>query len=161
MAARFGLDAYILSSRAHLKAQSGNTVAALQDYRELCDHHGPSAAHWFNMGFIQETLGQLEAAENSFRQAVALDERLDRAWYGLGLVLIQLSRAEDAIVALKRNTQLQPMSPHGWYQLARIHEQRQEPEEVAKIIRHLQGFEPKVAAQLMSETGINAQANRA
>jgi len=31
---------------------------------------------------------------------------------------------------------------------------RQEPEAAVKIIRHLQGFEPKVAAQLVRETGL-------
>ena len=58
------------------------------------------------------------------------------------------------MTALKRNTELQPMSPYGWYQLARVHMDRHEPEEARKIIRHLQGFEPKVAAQLQRETGL-------
>ena len=80
--------------------------------------------------------------------------RLDRAWYGLGLVLIRLQRYDEAIVALKKNTELQPMSPYGWYQLARVRFDRQEPEETRKIIRHLKGFEPKVAAQLERETGL-------
>jgi hypothetical protein len=46
------------------------------------------------------------------------------------------------------------MSPYGWYQLARVQVDRQKPEEAVKIIRHLQGFEPKVAAQLARETGL-------
>jgi hypothetical protein len=46
------------------------------------------------------------------------------------------------------------MSPYGWYQLARVHVDRQEPDEAAKIIRHLRKFEPKVAAQLERETGL-------
>ena len=45
------------------------------------------------------------------------------------------------------------MSPYGWYQLARVQIDRQQPEEARKIIRHLKGFEPKVAAQLERETG--------
>jgi hypothetical protein len=32
--------------------------------------------------------------------------------------------------------------------------QRREPEAARRIIRHLQGFEPKVAAQLQRETGL-------
>jgi Flp pilus assembly protein TadD len=83
-----------------------------------------------------------------------LDPQLDRAWYGLGLVLIQLRRSDEAIVALRHNTELQPMSPHGWYQLARVHMDRSEAEQAEKIMRHLQSFEPKVAAQLERETGI-------
>ena len=46
------------------------------------------------------------------------------------------------------------MSPYGWYQLARVHVDRKQPEEAVKIIRHLRGFEPKVAAQLERETGL-------
>ena len=68
-------------------------------------------------------------------------------------MLIRLQRFDEAIAALKRNTELQPMSPYGWYQLARVHVDRQQPDEAVKIIRHLKGFEPKVAAQLERETG--------
>jgi len=45
---------------------------------------------------------------------------------------------------------------YGWYQLARVHVDRREPQEAVKIIRHLKGFEPKVAAQLERETGLLA-----
>ena len=88
------------------------------------------------------------------RRATELSPELDRAWYGQGLVLIRLQRFDEAIAALKRNTELQPMSPYGWYQLARIHVDRKEPDKAVKIIRHLKGFEPKVAAQLERETGL-------
>jgi hypothetical protein len=47
------------------------------------------------------------------------------------------------------------MSPFGWYQLARVHVDRQDPEEAVKVIRHLKRFEPKVAAQLERETGLS------
>ena len=90
----------------------------------------------------------------AFRKSTELSPELDRAWYGLGLVLIRLQRFDEAVVALKRNTELQPMSPYGWYQLARIHVDRKQPDEAVKIIRHLKGFEPKVAAQLERETGL-------
>jgi predicted Zn-dependent protease len=72
----------------------------------------------------------------------------------MGLVLIRLQRLDEAVEALKRNTELQPMSPYGWYQLARVHVDSKRPDEAAKIIRHLKGFEPKVAAQLERETGL-------
>ena len=54
------------------------------------------------------------------------------------------------------NTRLQPFAPHGWYQLARLHVQRQANEEAIRIIDHLHGFEPRVAAQLERETGLQA-----
>ena len=46
------------------------------------------------------------------------------------------------------------MSPFGWYQMARVHVDLHQPEEARAVIRHLKGFEPKVAAQLERETGL-------
>lgn len=150
-------DADALASRAHLRAQVGRTDAAIADLRALlAAHPRRKASDWFNLAFLLETQSQLDEAESAFRQALALDDRLDRAWYGLGLTLIRLGRLDEAVAALKRNTELQPMSPYGWYQLARVHANRQQPEETLRIIRHLKGFEPKVAAQLQRETGLAA-----
>lgn len=150
-------DAYLLASRAHLRAQRGATQGAIDDAQALvAAHPRRSAADWFNLAFLLEGASRLEEAEAAFRQALALDPKLDRGWYGLGLTLIRLHRFDEAVAALKRNTELQPMSPYGWYQLARVHMDRQEPEETKRIIRHLKGFEPKVAAQLERETGLAA-----
>lgn len=155
MLERWPNDAYALASRAHLHAQAGRRDAAIADGQRLVLHHPrASAAHWFNLAFLLEDAGRLDEAEAAFRSAIDLDPKLDRAWYGLGLTLIRLHRYDDAVAALKRNTELQPMSPYGWYQLARVHMDRHEPEETRRIIRHLKGFEPKVAAQLERETGL-------
>ena len=148
-------DAHARASRSHLRAQAGRQAAAIADAQALVAAHPQrSAADWFNLGFVLEAAGRAADAEPAFRRAVALDERLDRAWYGLALALIRLGRHDEAVVALEHNTRLQPMSPHGWYQLARLQVQRREPEAARRIIRHLQGFEPKVAAQLQRETGL-------
>lgn len=155
MLQRWPHDAYALGSRAHLHGQAGRKAEAIADARALVDAHPTrSAAHWFNLGFLLESDQQHEAAEQAFRQAVALDAKLDRAWYGLGMVLKRLGRHAEAVQALKRNTELQPMSPYGWVQLARVHVERAEPDEARRIIRHLRGFEPQVAAQLERETGL-------
>lgn len=158
MLSRWPEDVQARASRAHLRAEAGDREGALADYAVLTAGTRATAAHWFNQGFLQEAAGLLEAAQASFRRALELDEKLDRAWFGLGLVLTRLGRLDEAIAAFQRNTQLQPMSPHGWCELARIHESRREPEEVARIIRHLQGFEPRVAARLAQETGVSAKA---
>lgn len=148
-------DAYALASRAHVRSQLRRRSEAIEDARALVSAHPKrSAADWFNLAFLLEDAGELAPAEQAFREALALDPKLDRAWYGLGLTLIRLQRFDDAVAALRRNTELQPMSPYGWYQLARVHMDRHEPEETRKIIRHLKGFEPKVAAQLERETGL-------
>jgi Tfp pilus assembly protein PilF len=154
MLAEFPGDPHALASMAHLQSQLGDAPGALRTMEQLLAAHPDNGTHWFNHGFLLEEAGEYERAEVSFRRATELSPQLDRAWYGLGLVLIRLQRLDEAVTALKRNTQLQPMSPYGWYQLARVHVDRHEPEEARKIIRHLQRFEPKVAAQLQRETGL-------
>lgn len=156
MLVRWPADAYALASRAHLRGQRGALDAALDDAQALvAAHPARSAADWFNLGYLLQEAGRLADAEAALRRAVTLDDRLDRAWYGLGLVLIAQGLYDEAVQALKRNTELQPMSPYGWYQLARVHMDRHDPDEARKIICHLQGFEPKVAAQLVRETGLS------
>jgi tetratricopeptide (TPR) repeat protein len=157
MLAWFPGNAWVLASRAHLRAQMGRRDDAILDAQALvAGHPARSAADWFNLAYLLEEAGRHDEAEPAFRHAVELDPKLDRAWYGLGLVLIRQQRFDEAVAALERNTKLQPMSPYGWYQLARVHVDRQHPEEAEKIIRHLEGFEPKVAAQLKRETGLLA-----
>jgi tetratricopeptide (TPR) repeat protein len=147
-----------MASHAHLHVQAGDKTQAIELLSQLTHRFPDQAAHWFNLGFLQEQQAisdaELEAALASFSRACELRSDLDRAWYGKGLTLIRLKRYDEAVSALKKNTQLQPMSPYGWYQLARVHMDRQQPDEARKIIRHLKGFEPKVAAQLERETGI-------
>ena len=157
MLRRWPTDGYALASRSHVHAQQGHRDAAIADMQTLVAAQPErSAAYWFNLAYLLEDAGRFAEAEPAFRRALTLDPKLDRAWYGLGLTLIRLRRPEEAVAALKKNTELQPMSPYGWYQLARVHFDRQEREETKKIIRHLKGFEPKVAAQLERETGLLA-----
>lgn len=108
----------------------------------------------FNVGFVSEELGRSQEAELAFKKAIELDEKMDRAWYGLGLVLVRQRRFDESLVAFKRNTELQSMSPYAWYQMARVHMELHQPEKTLEIMRHLKGFEPKVAAQLERETGL-------
>ncbi|MFP8777670.1 tetratricopeptide repeat protein [Hydrogenophaga sp. RWCD_12] len=147
-------DRYALASLAVLQAGQGNRAGAVQTLEHLVRVAPGLATAWFNLGFLLETMDRLEDAEAAFRRATDMDPGLDRAWYGLGICLIRLRRFDGAVEALRRNTALQPMSPFGWYQLARVHADRQEPEEALRIIRHLRGFEPRVAAQLVRETGL-------
>ncbi len=155
MAAMRPHDDYPLASKAFLFTVTKRPQEAMKLLEKLIVSHSQVGAHWFNLGFLQDEAGQYEQAYVSFAKATQLSPEIDRAWYGMGLVLIRLQRFDEAIAALKQNTKLQPMSPYGWYQLARVHMDKQEPDEARKIIRHLKGFEPKVAAQLERETGIS------
>jgi len=153
-------DFFVLTTLAHFLGQRDEGQAApdraeaIALLRQALGLQPSNAALHFNLAFLLEAQGLLPDAEAGFRRAVAIDEKLDRAWYGLGLVLIRQRRLEEALSALRRNTVLQPMSPFAWYQMARVHLDLNQPEQTEAIIRHLQGFEPKVASQLRRETGL-------
>ena len=145
---------YVMASRAHLLGELGDKHGAIAMLEEITRQYPHESAGWFNLGYMRDDIGQHEQAEPAFRRALDAEPKMDRACYGLALVLIRQRRFDEAVEALKKNTELQPMSPFGWYQLARVHVDRQQPDEAMKIIRHLKGFEPKVAAQLERETGL-------
>jgi Tfp pilus assembly protein PilF len=149
-------DTYALASRAQLAVQRGDKTAALKDMQRLCELDSESAHAWYNYGYLLNDCGHVGQAEDMFKKAIDLSPKLDLAWYGLSLVHIHQKRLDEAITTLKKNTELQPMSPYGWYHLARVHVDRKEPDEARKVIAHLRGFEPKVADQLVRETGLVA-----
>jgi predicted Zn-dependent protease len=149
-------DVYALASRAQLAVQRGDKVQALMDMKRLCALDGGSAHAWYNYAYLLHDCGYVGEAEGVFKKALELSPKLDLAWYGLSLVHIQQKRFDDAVTTLKKNTELQPMSPYGWYHLARVYVDRKEPDEARKVIAHLRGFEPKVADQLVRETGLVA-----
>ena len=154
MQAQAPRDVFAIATRAHLLAQSPAPEAlrlAAADLRLLCQLQPEQAGPAFNLGYVLEKLGDWAEAEHAMARAVALDPKLDRAWYGLGLVRLQLGQAQAAIEAFKRNTELQPLSPYGWTQLARAHQRQQQPQEAQRIVEHLRGFEPQVAAALAQE----------
>lgn len=143
------------ASRAFLLAEMGRHDDAVAQLEQLLTRQPQEAISWFNLGYLLDLAGHDERAREAFLKATALNPQLDRAFYGLALSAIKLGRPDEAIAALKQNTTLQPMSPHGWYQMAMVHFQREEFSETRRIIRHLSGFEPKVAEQLRRETGLS------
>ncbi len=147
-------DSHALATRAHLLAQDGNLPDARRALQTLVERHPQQASAWFNLGYLCEAMGLPLEAEAAFRRAIGLRPALDLAWYGLGLSLIRQHRLDEAAEALRRTTELQPMGPHGWYQLARVQADRNDPAEASRIIRHLRGFEPRFAEQLVRETGL-------
>ena len=148
-------DVLALNSLGFNELNDRRLIQALGFFERALTLTPNNANAHFNDGFVCEELGRSQEAELAFRKALEMDEKMDRAWYGLGLVLVRQRRFEESLVAFKRNTELQSMSPFAWYQMARVHMEMQEPEKALEVIRHLNGFEPKVATQLVRETGLN------
>jgi len=148
-------SAHAAASRAFLLAEMGRHAEAVAQLEQLLARQPEDASSWFNLGYLLDLAGDDQRAFDAFEKAIRLNAQLDRAHYGLALSAIKLGKTDTAIAALRQNTQLQPMSPHGWYQLAMVHFKQNEFSETSRIIRHLSGFEPKVAEQLRRETGLS------
>jgi tetratricopeptide (TPR) repeat protein len=147
-------DVLALNSVGFKVLNDRHLVQALVFFERALNLTPTNANAHFNVGFVCEELGRSQEAEHAFKAAIAIDEKMDRAWYGLGLVLVRQQRFEESLLAFKRNTELQSMSPYAWYQMARVHMELHQPEKALEVMRHLKGFEPKVAAQLERETGL-------
>ena len=148
------VDVLALNSLAYDELNRRHLPQALDFFQRALALTPTHASAHFNVGFVFEELGRTQEAELAFKAAIQIDEKFDRAWYGLGLVLVRQRRLEESLVAFKRNTELQSMSPYAWYQMARVHMELQQPDKALEVMRHLRGFEPKVAAQLERETGL-------
>ncbi len=146
-------DEHAMATLAFLAGARGEHGLAA-DYQRRVIQTRPSAAAWYNLGFLLERSGEPIGAEEAFRQALGLDEGFDLAWYGLGLALASQKRIEEAILAFRENTARQPFSPHGWEQLARLHVALGEPEKASQVVSHLHSFEPKTARRLRSDLGL-------
>lgn len=159
MLGRRPADRYALASQAHVQVQLHGPDAAIASLRQLTGLKGSAqqeAAAWFNLGYVLQQAGHHDEAGLAFRSALALEPALDRAWYGLALVLIQQRQFLESVQALKKNTALQPMSPYGWYRLAQVWLALGQPEKARVVIAHLRRFEPRVAAQLERENGLES-----
>jgi tetratricopeptide (TPR) repeat protein len=148
-------DVLALNSVGYKELNDKRWVQALGFFERSLALTPTNANAHFNVGFVLEELGRSQEAEQAFRAAIQIDEKMDRAWYGLGLVMVRQRRFEESLLAFKRNTELQSMSPYAWYQMARVHMEVHAPDKALEVMRHLKGFEPKVAAQLERETGLS------
>jgi hypothetical protein len=157
MLQRWPDDAYVLSSRAHLHAQAGRRDAAIADAQALVHAHPAAqrgrlvqpglparsgrAAGRGRTGVPPRRRNRSEARPCLVRPGPDADPPgpARRGREGAGA---QHQAAADEPVRLV------PAGPcaHG----------PPAPDEARKIIRHLKGFEPKVAAQLERETGLAA-----
>ena len=139
----------------HLEASQGNAATARSLLTASLALNPAQSSVWFNLGFLQQEADEHPLAIESFDKSIAINAKQDRAHYGKAISLIKLGQLDEAIVCLKLNTKLQPLSPFAWYQLAHIYARLNDHDRVAKTIRKLARFEPKVAMQLERETGVN------
>jgi tetratricopeptide (TPR) repeat protein len=150
----------VRAMRAHQLAQEGKTEIAIAEFERVLARQPDDKNTWFNLGFLQQQQGAHAQAIVAFEKCLALDDALDRAWFGKGLSHKALQHHEKAITCFKKTNQLQPLSPHGFYELAIVQRNNNDLDACEKTMRRVSAFDPKVAAQLEDETGIQIGVDR-
>ena len=87
---------------ARLLLDNGRADEAAAEARILIDHNAHDAEAWNVLGSAARKLGRTHAAEESFRQAIAVNPGYTAARHNLGSLLASLSRSEEALDELDR-----------------------------------------------------------
>ena len=151
-------DRYALSSRAHVLVQLNRldeSIANLQQLTRIAGSKEQLGAAWFNLGYVLKQKGRHGDAVCAFKHAVGYCPSMDQAWYGLALALIEQGSLHEARNMLIKTTTLQPMAPHGWYRLGQVELALGAPEKALQVVDRLRQFEPRVAAQLKRDIGVD------
>jgi tetratricopeptide (TPR) repeat protein len=101
------------------QVKAGRSVEAIAHARGLTAASPGRADPWFTLGLAQAEV-EVEGAVESFRRALALDERHALARYNLGLVFFRTDRFQMAIEELNRALAIQPR-PEVHYTLGSIY----------------------------------------
>jgi tetratricopeptide (TPR) repeat protein len=92
---------------AAILAKKGDYSGAAEQYsKSLVIEQDFSA--WNNLGDAQENLGELDAAKESYRKAIAMDSASAVAHYNLGSVLNKLDRRDEAIAEAAKAMDIDP-----------------------------------------------------
>jgi tetratricopeptide (TPR) repeat protein len=99
---------------------------AIPHYREAVrlnrvDRKGASGWPALNLGILLRTRGELEEAEQLFREALTYEKEFAPGHYQLGALLEQRGRVEEAVKELRRATSADPTYAEAHYALARIY----------------------------------------
>jgi predicted Zn-dependent protease len=70
--------------------------------------HPADARALFDLGFVEDSTGQQDAAERDYGKAIAADPKQFESHAALGLLYAQTSRADKAVPELQTATQLEP-----------------------------------------------------
>jgi tetratricopeptide (TPR) repeat protein len=155
IAKQWPADSSALVAIGHLVGQTGRLAEARSWFEKAIavapDSSGAAVAH-FNIGYLYDRAGDMEAAVMAFQKAVALNPKIDRAWYGLGLVLVKLHREKEAKHAFQQVVEIDTMNKHGWYQLGMTHLALGEETELRGLMDHTRHFDPKIAMKLEADS---------
>lgn len=128
---------------------AGQWRPALQAARQLARLR-PGQAEAANLvGSLELTCGDPQAAEASFRQALAFEADHAAAWNNLALACLQQRRLAEALIASEQAVKRAPQQPAFWQTLGTIQEQSLQPEQARRAWRR--------ALQLAPDPGLEVR----
>ena len=123
--------------------KAGRSDEAIAYARGLTAASPNDADRWFTLGLAQAEV-DVNGAIDSFRRALALDERHALARYNLGLVLYRTDRFQAAIDELHRALAIQPR-PEVHYTLGNIHRHLGDLDRAARALNDAVAANPDFA----------------
>ena len=92
------------------KLESHDYDAARPGLLAYLQQHPADARALFDLGFVEDSTGQQDAAERDYRKAIAADPKQFESHAALGLLYAQTNRADKALLELEAASQLEPAS---------------------------------------------------
>ena len=111
----------VLLARAKATSASGDLAEARKAFEEELAVDSTNANAAYELGEMDRTSGDLEAARRRFGQAVAHYPDFEQALVGLGRTLISLGRPAEALQPLQTAVKVNPESEVALYQVAQAY----------------------------------------
>jgi Flp pilus assembly protein TadD len=102
---------------------------------------------WFNLGLLQRSTGEADAALASFQKVSTLRPRDAHSHYFIGLMAAQLQKYDEAIPAFTRALEMDPFLVSAEFGLARAYQRAGKAEESK---RHLERFQRVTTEKIAS-----------
>lgn len=110
-----------LKSRGNSLLDSGKLMEAIACYQQVVDLRPQDASAHIALGYGHFEANHLEAAQQSFLDALAIDTQLVDAHFFLGQILVRKNLPKQALQRFRTALALKPDFDFAWYELARVH----------------------------------------
>jgi Tfp pilus assembly protein PilF len=141
-------------TQAEAAIEKQNYAMAEGLLRKLVDHDSASYEAWFDLGFVENALGNVDGSIAAYRKSVAAKPDVFESNLNLGLQLAKTSQP-DAEQFLRAATQLKPTAHiaegqyRAWLALAHTIEKAR-PDEALSAYQHAEGLQPREAEPHLS-----------
>ncbi len=115
--------------------EAGNASEALKLLHSLNESCGLPASYFHLRGSVEARSGQLQPAERSLEQALALDPHIADAWFLLGLLKLQRGSVEEARELLAKSVASNPRRAEAWLALGQAQLRGERPRAAEESFR--------------------------